>query len=120
MPAAAIAPAVPPLEMSFHPRSWSADARSTTPVLSYTESKADGIEAASHNSPRATRYGARELACSRAIQRRANVASVDISKFKTSDWLKMGGALGFLIFGFFDWISVDYEGAGISVSSSGG
>jgi hypothetical protein len=25
-------------------------------------------------------------------------AHVDLSKFKTSDWLKIGGAIGFLIF----------------------
>ena len=37
---------------------------------------------------------------------------MDLSRFKTSDWLKIGGALGFLIFGFFDWISVDIEGVG--------
>ena len=29
---------------------------------------------------------------------------MDLSKFKTSDWLKVGGALGVLIFGFFDWV----------------
>ncbi|MBU6314904.1 MAG: hypothetical protein KGR47_00225 [Acidobacteria bacterium] len=28
-------------------------------------------------------------------------------KFSTSDWLKVGGALGFFIFGFFSWLSVD-------------
>jgi len=33
---------------------------------------------------------------------------MDFSTFKTSDWLKIGGALGFLIFGFFNWLSVDY------------
>lgn len=48
------------------------------------------------------------------------MAGIDVSRFKTSDWLKIGGALGFLIFGFFDWLSVDYKGAGVSVSSSGG
>ena len=31
-------------------------------------------------------------------------ADVDLSKFKTSDWLKVGGAIGFFIFGFFDWL----------------
>ncbi len=35
---------------------------------------------------------------------------MDLSKFKTSDWLKVGGALAFFIFGFFSWISVDYGG----------
>ena len=28
---------------------------------------------------------------------------MDVSKFKTSDWLKVGGGAGFLIFGFFNW-----------------
>lgn len=37
---------------------------------------------------------------------------MDLSRFKTSDWLKIGGAIGFLIFGFFDWISIDAGAAG--------
>ena len=37
---------------------------------------------------------------------------MDFSKLETSDWLKVGGAIGFLIFGFFNWLSVDYD-AGI-------
>jgi hypothetical protein len=32
---------------------------------------------------------------------------VDLSKFKTSDWMKIGGAIGFFIFGFFSWVTVD-------------
>jgi hypothetical protein len=40
---------------------------------------------------------------------------VDFSKFKTSDWLKVGGALAFFIFGFFDWLSV--EAGGITYKS---
>lgn len=43
---------------------------------------------------------------------------MDFSKFKTSDWLKVGGAVGFLIFGFFDWVSID--GPGGVGSASGG
>ncbi|MCB1000788.1 MAG: hypothetical protein R2713_20505 [Ilumatobacteraceae bacterium] len=35
---------------------------------------------------------------------------MDFSKFKTSDWMKIGGALGFLIFGFFPWIKVSAFG----------
>jgi hypothetical protein len=35
---------------------------------------------------------------------------MDLSKFKTSDWLKIGGAVGMLIFGLFAWVS----GAGAS------
>lgn len=38
------------------------------------------------------------------------MASVDISKFKTSDWLKIGGALGFFIFGFLHWTTVSGPG----------
>jgi hypothetical protein len=37
-------------------------------------------------------------------------AHVDLSKFKTSDWLKVGGAIGFLIFGFFEWVTVEGPG----------
>jgi hypothetical protein len=37
-------------------------------------------------------------------------ADVDLSKFKTSDWLKIGGAAGFLIFGFFHWTTVSGPG----------
>jgi hypothetical protein len=35
---------------------------------------------------------------------------VDFSKFKTSDWLKIGGAVVFLIFGFMSWITIDAAG----------
>lgn len=35
---------------------------------------------------------------------------MDFSKFKTSDWLKVGGAIGFLIFGLFPWIKVSAFG----------
>ena len=31
---------------------------------------------------------------------------MDFSKFKVSDWLKVGGAAGMLIFGFFDWAKI--------------
>ena len=41
---------------------------------------------------------------------------MDLSKFKTSDWLKIGGGVGMLIFGFVSWVKVS---AG-SVSDSGG
>jgi len=40
---------------------------------------------------------------------------VDFSKFKTSDWLMVGGGLGFLIFGtFVDWIKISAGGASVS------
>jgi hypothetical protein len=32
---------------------------------------------------------------------------MDLSKFKTSDWLKIGGGAGVLIFGLLPWISYD-------------
>lgn len=47
-------------------------------------------------------------------------AHVDLSKFKTSDWLKVGGAIGFLIFGFFDWITVDGPAGFGAVGGAGG
>jgi hypothetical protein len=41
---------------------------------------------------------------------------VDLSKFKTSDWMILGGGLLFLIGGFLDWITV--EAAGVTFSGS--
>ncbi|HWL42878.1 MAG TPA: hypothetical protein VNQ73_08035 [Ilumatobacter sp.] len=41
---------------------------------------------------------------------------MDFSKFKTHDWLVIGGGLGILIFGFVNWIKV----SGFGFSSSGG
>jgi hypothetical protein len=41
---------------------------------------------------------------------------MDLSKFKTSDWMKVGGALAFFIFGFFDWVTVDAPGGIASIS----
>ena len=35
---------------------------------------------------------------------------MDFSKFKTSDWLKVGGGLGVLIFGFVSWVKVSAGG----------
>jgi hypothetical protein len=43
-------------------------------------------------------------------------ADVDLSKFKTSDWMKVGGAVGFLIFGFLDWTTVEGPG-GVDLGS---
>ena len=42
---------------------------------------------------------------------------MDLKKFTTPDWLKIGGALGMLIFGFFSWITVSGFG---DFSDSGG
>ena len=36
---------------------------------------------------------------------------MDFSKFKTSDWLKIGGAAAFIIFGFFPWVKVSFAGS---------
>lgn len=40
---------------------------------------------------------------------------MDFSKLKTADWLKVGGAAGMLIFGFFDWAKFEFMG----ISTSG-
>lgn len=40
---------------------------------------------------------------------------MDFSNLKTADWLKVGGAAGMLIFGFFDWAKFDF----MEISSSG-
>jgi hypothetical protein len=40
---------------------------------------------------------------------------MDFSKFKTSDWLKVGGGLGVLIFAFVSWVKV--SGSGFSEST---
>ncbi len=37
---------------------------------------------------------------------------MDLSKFKTSDWLKVGGALAMFIAYFLDWTSIDCGGFG--------
>lgn len=43
---------------------------------------------------------------------------MDLSKFKTSDWMKVGGAIGFLIFGFFEWVTIEAPG-GIDLGGGG-
>lgn len=43
---------------------------------------------------------------------------MDFSKFKTSDWLKVGGAAGFLIFGFLHWTTVSGPGGVGSASGN--
>jgi hypothetical protein len=40
---------------------------------------------------------------------------MDFSKLKTADWLKVGGAAGMLIFGFFNWAKFEFMG----ISTSG-
>lgn len=37
---------------------------------------------------------------------------MDLSKFKQSDWLKVGGAAVVLVFAFFDWVEFDAGGFG--------
>lgn len=44
---------------------------------------------------------------------------MDFSRFKTPDWLIIGGGLVFLIGGFLDWISVEFEGDLAGLGSSG-
>lgn len=44
---------------------------------------------------------------------------MDFSKFKTSDWLKIGGAVVFLIFGFVSWITIEVDGADVPGSTGG-
>jgi len=41
---------------------------------------------------------------------------VDFSKFKTPDWLIIGGGVGILVFGFLKWVTV----SGFGISTSGG
>jgi hypothetical protein len=43
---------------------------------------------------------------------RQEVGTMDVSKFKPSDWMKVGGGVGILIFGFLDWVKVDADGFG--------
>ena len=42
---------------------------------------------------------------------------MDLSKFKISDWLKVGGGAAFLIFGFLPWVK--FSGFGFGGSSGG-
>lgn len=58
------------------------------------------------------RYGA--LVGETSDVKKENV-HMDFSKLKTADWLKVGGAAGMLIFGFFDWAKFDFMG----ISTSG-
>ena len=44
---------------------------------------------------------------------------MDFSKFKTSDWLKIGGAVVFLIFGFMSWITTSIDGTDVPGSDTG-
>jgi hypothetical protein len=37
---------------------------------------------------------------------------MDFSKFKTPDWLMIGGGIGIFIFGFFNWVTVSGIGIG--------
>ncbi len=45
-------------------------------------------------------------------------AHVDLSTFKKSDWMKIGGAVGFFIFGFFNWVTIEAPG-GIDLGGGG-
>ena len=37
---------------------------------------------------------------------------MDLKKFTTSDWLKIGGGIGIFVFGVLDWITVEIDGLG--------
>ena len=43
---------------------------------------------------------------------------MDFSRFKTSDWLKIGGALGMLIFGFFNWVGAEVDGIDVPAADN--
>ncbi len=44
---------------------------------------------------------------------------MDFSKFKTNDWLIIGGGIGMLIFGtFVDWIKVSFGGTSVSAGNA--
>ena len=43
---------------------------------------------------------------------------MDLSTFTKSDWMKIGGAVGFFIFGFFKWVTVEGPG-GVGSASAG-
>ena len=60
-------------------------------------------------------YGSKHLSNHRRAHREA---SVDLSKFKTSDWLKVGGAAVVLIAYFLDWSSFDCGGSSACDSSN--
>jgi hypothetical protein len=53
--------------------------------------------------------------CAQGRVRFSLEADVDLSKFKTSDWLKVGGAVVVLIAYFLDWTSIDCGGLPDSV-----
>jgi hypothetical protein len=42
---------------------------------------------------------------------------MDFSKFKTPDWLIIGGGIGIFVFGFFEWVTV--EAGGVSFGGGG-
>ena len=44
---------------------------------------------------------------------------MDFSKFKTSDWLKIGGAVVFLIFGFMSWVTISFDGVDVPDGDGG-
>lgn len=45
---------------------------------------------------------------------------MDFSKFKTPDWLMIGGGVGMFVFGFFEWVTVSVSGFGITFTDGGG
>src|SRR5215203_4487903 len=107
VPAAKISLAVPPLLTTFQPSSCRPSASSMIPDLSYTESSAVGTFG-QYATPGIARFKPLQgVRCAWAEFHPYMEANVDLSKLKTSDWLKIGGAVGFLIFGFFHWTTVE-------------
>lgn len=43
---------------------------------------------------------------------------MDFNKFKTSDWLIIGGGVGIFIFGFFNWVTVSFDGVDLGAGGN--
>jgi hypothetical protein len=43
---------------------------------------------------------------------------MDLSKFKTADWLIVGAGIGMFLFGFLEWVTLSASGFGITLSQS--
>ena len=108
VPAAEIALAVPPLLTTFQPSRCSLGGELDDACL-----VVHGEQRSGHVSTVGDRgYSAIEAFTRCTVREGLEFvlyleAHVDLSKFKTSDWLKIGGAIGFFIFGFFNWVTVD-------------
>jgi len=43
---------------------------------------------------------------------------MDLSNFKTHDWLMIGGGVGMFVFGFFEWVTISVAGFGVTVDAN--